>query len=131
MLVTRYNTAGEPVYTVYTGYDKKNIVLRTKDLQEAQDRQMLIVADEVTAWAADLAKRGPYANFERREYADHKLRDYLLFTYGRGLAMLNTQHLCDELNYSLNTINLYLMTLRRRGAISTKKIFKRKYIYIH
>ena len=131
MLVKLKNTKGEPHYKVYADHAKKKLVLRTKCLEEAEARELLIVADIVTAWAADLETRGPYANFERKKYADHKLRAYLLFTYGRGLAMLNTALLCEELNYSIHTINTQLMTLRRRGAISTKKIFQRKYIYIH
>ena len=131
MLVKLKNTAGEAHYKVYADHAKKILLLRTKDLEEAEARELLVVADQINEWAADLAKRGPYANYERRKYADHKLRAYLLFTYGRGLHLLNTDLLREELNYSIHTINTQLMTLRRRGAISTRKLFNRKYIYIH
>ena len=131
MLVTLKNTAGGIYYKVYADHAKKELLLRTEDHQEAVDREILIVADIVTEWAANLEQRGPYATAQAKEYKDEQLHKYLKFTYGRGLAMLKVDTLCHELNYSVSTINQYLMSLRRRGAVSTKKIFNRKYIYIH
>ena len=130
MLVKLKTADGTPYYKVYAACERKVLLLTTKDYEEAEARELLIVADEITKWAADFEPRSRY-NSENKKYMDEKLYDYLKFTYGTGLKMLDTDLLCHELNYSISTINQYLMSLRRRGAVSTKKIFNKKYIYIH
>ena len=130
MLAKLKTAAGDPYYKVYAGRERRVLLLTTKDYEEAEARELLIVADEITKWAADFEPRAHY-NGENKKYMDERLYDYLKFTYGTGLKMLDTALLCHELNYSISTINQYLMSLRRRGAVSTKKIFNKKYIFIH
>ena len=67
MLVTLKNTAGGIYYKVYADHAKKELLLRTEDHQEALDREILIVADIVTEWAANLEQRGPYATAQAKD----------------------------------------------------------------
>ena len=132
MLVKLKTTAGELYYKVYTDADKKQLVLRTTDYEEANARQLLIVAEEVTEWAVNRARCNPYTPpTTRKNYADNRLYSYLLRRHGKGLAIQRCAEYKDFFKWSQSAFDTYLTLLRRRGAISTKKVYNKKYIYIH